>query len=124
MTNDQGVTKSENVRHGDDLFWNDDETAFVREELYTKPVYDLEERTARFGEAVVYELQPARLGLQQETLGAIDQHDLTLIGPLTPLRHQTGTYRIVSHIFPFPRITFVVSQNVIKKPGLPQRLSV
>ena len=53
MTNDQGVTKSENVRHGDDLFWNDDETAFVREELYTKPVYDLEERTARFGEAVI-----------------------------------------------------------------------
>ena len=35
------------------MFWNDDETAFVREELYTKPVYDLEERTARFGEAVV-----------------------------------------------------------------------
>src|SRR2546428_3444972 len=53
MTNDQGVTKSENVPHGDDLFWNDDETAFVREEPDTKPVYDLEERTARFGEAVV-----------------------------------------------------------------------
>ena len=53
MTNDQGVTKSENVRHGDDFFWNDDETAFVREEPDTKPVYDLEERTARFGEAVI-----------------------------------------------------------------------
>src|SRR6266568_870469 len=53
MTNDQGVTESENVPHGDDLFWNDDETAFVREEPCTKPVYDLEERTARFGETVI-----------------------------------------------------------------------
>ena len=47
------MTKSENAQQDDDSFWNDDETAFVREEPCTKPVYDLEERTARFGEAVI-----------------------------------------------------------------------
>ena len=47
------MTKSQNAQQDDDSFWNDDETAFVREEPDTKPVYDLEERTARFSEAVV-----------------------------------------------------------------------
>src|SRR5438128_5604452 len=47
------MTKSGNAQQDDDSFWNDDETAFVREEPCTKPVYDLEERTARFGEAVI-----------------------------------------------------------------------
>ena len=47
------MTKSENAQQDDDSFWNDDETAFVREEPCTKPVYDLEERTARFGETVI-----------------------------------------------------------------------
>ena len=47
------MTKSENAQQDDDSFWNDDETAFVRGEPCTKPVYDLEERTARFGEAVI-----------------------------------------------------------------------
>ena len=32
-----------------------------------------------------------------------------------PLRHQTGTNGIFSHILPFLRVTFVVSQEVIKK---------
>jgi four helix bundle protein len=47
------MTKSQNAQQDDDSFWNDDETAFVREEPDTKPVYDFEEPTARFGEAVV-----------------------------------------------------------------------
>lgn len=34
-------------------FWNDDETASVREEPNAERVYDLEERTARFGEAII-----------------------------------------------------------------------
>ena len=53
MTNDEGMTKSE-VRdaRSEDLFW-DDGTGFVREEPETKRVYDLEERTARFGEAII-----------------------------------------------------------------------
>jgi hypothetical protein len=45
--------KSEDVPQDDDSFWKDNEAAFAREEPDTKPVYDLEERTARFGEAVV-----------------------------------------------------------------------
>ena len=53
MTNHQRMTKSQNAQQDDDSLWNDDETAFVREEPDRKPVYDLEERTARFGEAVV-----------------------------------------------------------------------
>jgi four helix bundle protein len=53
MTNDQRMTKSQNAQQDDDSFWNYDETPFVREEPDRKPVYDLEERTARFGEAVV-----------------------------------------------------------------------
>src|SRR5438093_4861008 len=53
MTNDEGMTKSEdrNVR-SDDSFW-DDGAGVVREEAETRRVYDLEERTARFGEAII-----------------------------------------------------------------------
>ncbi len=51
MTNDELMTKSEKTR--EDSFWTDGETSLVREESDTKPVYDLEERTARFGEAVI-----------------------------------------------------------------------
>jgi four helix bundle protein len=46
------MKQSENADH-DEAFWLDDETAVVREEPETKPVYDLEERTARFGEAII-----------------------------------------------------------------------
>jgi len=53
MTNDERMTKSEgqNAR-ADDSFW-DDGAELVREEPETKRVYDLEERTARFGEAII-----------------------------------------------------------------------
>jgi four helix bundle protein len=55
MTNDKGMTKSEvqNTRKDYDLFWDNGDTALVREEAGGKRVYDLEERTARFGEAVI-----------------------------------------------------------------------
>jgi four helix bundle protein len=55
MTNDKGMTKSEarNARHDRDPFWEDGDTAVVREEPDRKRVYDLEERTARFGEALI-----------------------------------------------------------------------
>jgi four helix bundle protein len=53
MTNDEGMTKTENVSVHDDRFWNDGEAAVVREEPDGKRVYDLEERTAKFGEAVI-----------------------------------------------------------------------
>ncbi len=53
MTNDEGMTKSK-ARDvpADDSFW-DDGAGLVREEPETKRVYDLEERTARFGEAII-----------------------------------------------------------------------
>ena len=53
MTNDEGMTKfeAENAR-GEDSFWNEDR-GVVREEPEQKRSYDLEERTARFGEAVI-----------------------------------------------------------------------
>ena len=55
MTNDERMTKSE-LAHGDsdEMFWNSDAALLVREEPSDKRVvYDLEERTARFGEAVI-----------------------------------------------------------------------
>jgi four helix bundle protein len=53
MTNDERMTNSEvrSVR-ADDAFWNDG-AGLVREEPETKRVYDLEERTARYGEAII-----------------------------------------------------------------------
>jgi hypothetical protein len=53
MTNDERMTKSE-APEADavDSFWHDG-AEVVREEPETKRVYDLEERTARFGEAIV-----------------------------------------------------------------------
>ena len=51
MTNDEGMAKSEEA--DEDSLWLDGEMSLVREESDTKPIYDLEERTARFGEDVI-----------------------------------------------------------------------
>ena len=53
MSNDEGMTKSEG-RNAlfEDSFW-DAGAGLVREEPKIKRVYDLEERTARFGEAII-----------------------------------------------------------------------
>jgi four helix bundle protein len=55
MANDEGMTTSELAQgESDEVFWNNDVTSLVREEAIDKRVvYDLEERTARFGEAVI-----------------------------------------------------------------------
>ncbi len=47
------MTKDENARDYEGLFWNDGETPIAGEEPEEKRVYDLEERTARFGEAII-----------------------------------------------------------------------
>jgi len=48
------MTKSETPRNEfDEAFWNDATAPMIREEPSDKHVYDLEERTARFGEAVI-----------------------------------------------------------------------
>jgi four helix bundle protein len=52
MTNDEGMTKPEQASDGEARFWNDD-SAVIREEPSRNRVYDLEERTAQFGEAVI-----------------------------------------------------------------------
>jgi|ERR671924_784101 four helix bundle protein len=55
MTNDEGMTKSETQKPGsaDDSFENEDAEWIIREEPEKNRVYDLEERTAQFGEAVI-----------------------------------------------------------------------
>ncbi len=55
MTNDEGMTKPKdrNIREAYDPFFDSGDPAVVREEVDGKRVYDLEERTARFGEAVI-----------------------------------------------------------------------
>jgi four helix bundle protein len=54
MTNDEGMTKPENrTSRAEDSFWNEHAESIVREEPEAERVYDLEERTARFGEAVI-----------------------------------------------------------------------
>jgi four helix bundle protein len=53
MTNDERMTKSEGWdARAEDSFW-DDGAGVVREEPETRRVYDLEERTARFGEGII-----------------------------------------------------------------------
>ena len=53
MTNDEGMTNPEAMDAcAHDSFW-DDGAGLVREEAETRRVYDLEERTARFGEAII-----------------------------------------------------------------------
>jgi hypothetical protein len=48
------MTKSENLSaRAEHCFWNEGAGSMIREEPQTKRVYDLEERTARFGEAVI-----------------------------------------------------------------------
>jgi four helix bundle protein len=51
--NDEGMTKTAMPRDSDEAFWNDAKTLMIREEPSDRRVYDLEERTARFGEAVI-----------------------------------------------------------------------
>ena len=55
MTNGEGMTKSELAHDASDkVFWNSQVPSVVREEASDKGVvYDLDERTARFGEAVI-----------------------------------------------------------------------
>jgi len=54
MTNDETMTKSENrSTSADESFWYNDAESMVREEPAKPRVYDLEERTARLGEAVI-----------------------------------------------------------------------
>jgi len=52
MANEEGMTKPENTFDHERQFWNDG-LSVVREEPGNRPVYDLEERTARFGEAII-----------------------------------------------------------------------
>jgi four helix bundle protein len=47
------MTKSERTRGHEDSFWLDGETSRVAEEPDDAPHYDLEEPTARFGEAII-----------------------------------------------------------------------
>jgi len=55
MTNDERMTKHDarEAPECDEAFWTDAKVSIVREEPDAKRVFDLEERTARFGEAVI-----------------------------------------------------------------------
>jgi len=54
MSNGETMTKSENQStSADESFWYNDAESMVREEPAKPRVYDLEERTARFGEAII-----------------------------------------------------------------------
>ena len=53
MTNDELMTKPEVACEAEERFWMDSDSLLVREEPEEKRVYDLEERTARFGEAII-----------------------------------------------------------------------
>ena len=54
MKHECRMTKSENRNiSSDESFWYNDAESMVREESAKPRVYDLEERTARFGEAVI-----------------------------------------------------------------------
>ena len=53
MTNDKRMTKSEGRNARADDPFRDDGAGLVREEPDLKRVYDLKERTARFGEAII-----------------------------------------------------------------------
>jgi 23S rRNA-intervening sequence protein len=53
MSNDERMTKSATPRDSDEPFWNDAKAPVIREEPGYKRVYNLEERTARFAEAVI-----------------------------------------------------------------------
>ena len=53
MTNDKRMTKLEGRNARADDPFRDDGAGLVREEPDLKRVYDLEERTARFGEAII-----------------------------------------------------------------------
>jgi four helix bundle protein len=53
MTNDKRMTKSEGRNARADDPFRGDGAGLVREEPEPKRVYDLEERTARFGEAII-----------------------------------------------------------------------
>jgi four helix bundle protein len=54
MAKPEGMTKSKSQRnHFEEALWAEDVASVIREELGEKRVYDLEERPARFGEAVI-----------------------------------------------------------------------
>jgi four helix bundle protein len=52
MTNDERMTKPKARTTAEDSFWDENVISIVREEPNEKRIYDLEERTAQFGEAI------------------------------------------------------------------------
>ena len=53
MTNDEGIRPESRAGDFEDRFWNCASDLVIREEHGEKRVYDLEERTGRFGEIVI-----------------------------------------------------------------------
>lgn len=51
--NDERMTKPKARKVAEDSFWDENVVSVVREEPNGKRVYDIEERTARFGEAII-----------------------------------------------------------------------
>src|ERR1043166_4193766 len=52
MTNDERMTENPHSA-GEDEFWHDGAAVVIREEPAKPKIYDLEERTARFGENII-----------------------------------------------------------------------
>ncbi len=68
MPNDEGMTKHDDSDGPNKWSWLNSDTPFVREESDTKPLYDLEERTARFGEAIIDFAKKSRMRRQRTGL--------------------------------------------------------
>src|SRR5438876_1070000 len=90
MTKDEGMTKLEGRDAcADDSFW-DDGAGLVREEPETKRVYDLEERTARFGDANIRSPRSRMSSLFGLHYSFVIRHsDFVIFPRMTPARFQT-----------------------------------
>ena len=53
-------------------------------------------------------------------LCAINRNDLALISPFGRQIDKSGTNGILSDVFPLLRVTFVITSQMIERPGLPQ----
>ena len=60
-----------------------------------------------------------RINSSEAIISEFQIKDFSQEWPFSPVRHQSGRYRILTNVIPFLRVRLLTAQNVIKEPFLP-----
>ncbi len=71
----------------------------------------IETERGRFAEAPLHR--------SRYRLVVVNLNDFSLVGPILGPLNQSGSHRILPHVFPFLRVTLRIANDVIKETTLP-----